>query len=177
MAAGRRSHGVAGLLNARLWLLPVVTLVVVAGCAHYSSRSLLPENVRTIYVPIFDNRTFRRGIEVELTEALKREILAKTHLRIVAKDEADTILFGEIVDFRESVLIENVADEAVESNAIVYVDFMWKDQRTGQILAEAKGVSESARFVLARGETVAKAKADSFEDLAERIINMMEKEW
>jgi len=164
-------------LAAWLCFLSVLSLAVVAGCAHYSARSLLPENVRTIYVPIFDNRTFRRGIEVELTEALKREILAKTQLRIVAKDAADTILFGEIVDFRESVLIENVADEAVESNAIVYVDFMWKDQRTGQILAEARGVSESARFVLARGETVARAKADSFEDLAERIVNMMEKEW
>jgi hypothetical protein len=151
-------------------------VALVSGCT-YSTKSLLPDDVHSVYVPIFDNRTFRRGIEVELTEALKREILTRTRLKIVPKGDADTILFGEIVDFKEAVLIENVADEAVESSAIVFVDFTWKDQRTGRVLVDMKSVSESARFVLARGETVGKAKSESFEDMARKIVNLLEREW
>jgi len=128
-------------------------------------------------VPIFDNQTFRRGLEDELTEAIRNQILFKTQLRIADRERADSILTGEIIDFRESVLLENVADEPIETNVIVYVKFQWKDLRTGRVLVSEDRLSASTRLVIPSGETVASATAESFDDLAEKIIERMEEDW
>jgi len=80
-----------------------VAVALIAGCG-YSTAPVLKENVSSVYIPIFDNRTFRRGLEYELTEAIRDQILYKTDLKIADKDRADSILTGEILDFRESVL-------------------------------------------------------------------------
>ncbi|MEK7290097.1 MAG: hypothetical protein AAB067_07960, partial [Planctomycetota bacterium] len=57
-----------GLLNltrnttkARLHTVVILlVLSVLLGSCGYSSKAVLRSNVRSIYVPIFDNKTFRR---------------------------------------------------------------------------------------------------------------------
>jgi len=56
------------------------------GCG-YSAKSLLRSNVRSIYIPIFDNDTFRRGYEFDLTREVRDQILMKTDLRIVERSQ------------------------------------------------------------------------------------------
>src|SRR5262249_31118753 len=40
-------------------------------------------NIHTVYVPIFKNRTFYKGLEFDLTRAVIREIEAKTPYKVV----------------------------------------------------------------------------------------------
>ena len=154
----------------------LIILVGVGGCG-YSHESLLPANVRSVYVPIFDNRTFRRGLEFDLTEAVKNEILLKTDLTIAPKHKADTILIGEIVDFREHVLVENENDEPTETQVEIIVDLIWKDRRTGRVLRNVKGLRETAEFIVARRETLGTATDESFRYVAERIVEALEEDW
>ena len=71
----------------------------------YSSESLFPEGVGSIYVQMFDNRSFRRGVEYELSDALAKRIEAETPYKIISsRDRADTIISGQIVQITESVL-------------------------------------------------------------------------
>ena len=44
-------------------------LALVMGCG-YSSRPMTRGDVRTVYVPVFDNQTMRRGMEFDLTRAV-----------------------------------------------------------------------------------------------------------
>jgi len=156
--------------------LVVVLFVLLTGCG-YSAKPLLKSGVRTVYVPVFDNKTFRREIEFQLTEAVKNEILYKTDLKIVPKEKADSILEGEIVDFRERVLTEDSHDNAEEVRVFVYVNVRWRDLRTGRTLMSQERITAPTEFYIPKGETVRTATAESFRDLAELIVNLMEEEW
>ena len=84
----------------------VVIFALISGCG-YTNKSLISRKINSIYIPIFENYTFRRGLEFDLTNAVKDEIMSKTKLRIAQKDNADTILTGKINKVTESVLTSN----------------------------------------------------------------------
>lgn len=137
----------------------------------------MQQNVHTIYVPIFDNKTFRRGLEFDLTNAIKNEILFKTRLKIVDKGHADSALYGEIADVQESVLIEDPEANITESSVTLIVNFSWVDLRTGRTLVERKNIQQRAEFIPRRKEDEGTAEREAFVDMAERIINLMEERW
>lgn len=150
--------------------------LLVCGCT-YTSKPLTRANVHTVHLPIFDNRTFRRGLEFRLTEAIKNELLYKTDLKIVDLDHADTVLTGEIVDVRESVLMEDLKDDIVETSVTVTVDIMWRDRRTNRVILDRRGICDTAKFVLLRGENVGTATDEAFRDLAEHIVESLQEDW
>jgi len=90
-----------------LWLTP---LLCICGCGYssvggepragsgYQWRSLYREDVKTVAVPIFQNKSFRRGVEFQLTQALVQQIEAKSPYKVVPKERADTVLDGEIIE-------------------------------------------------------------------------------
>ncbi len=155
------------------WL---IVLAALAGCG-YSAKPMTPRNVRTVYVPIFDNRTFRRGIEFQLTQAVKTELLHKADLRLSSSETADTELVGEIVDVRESVLLEDLNDDVVETGVTVTVDLVWRDLRTNRVILDRKNLSDTAEFIVTRGESVGTATEEAFRDMAERIVDLLVEKW
>lgn len=160
-------------------MINVILLILMSftvGCG-YTSRSLIDKNVHSVYVPIFDNDTFRRDLEFELTKAVKEEILFRTQLKIVDKKHADTILTGTIQDVQENVLIENPDAVTVESRVIVFVQFSWLDQRTGRILINKQNVTAAAEFIATRNEDVKTGEIEAFVNTARKIVNLMEKKW
>ncbi len=89
-----------------------------ASCGyHVAGRgSELPAEWKTLAVPALENKTTRYRIEQRLTEALVRELLARTKYRIVAEETAaDGVLHGEV--------------SRVESNAVLF------DTATGRATA------------------------------------------
>ncbi len=93
-------------------------------------------NIHTVYVPIFENRTLRRGIEFELTQAVITQIEAKTPFKVVHDCEAaDTELLGKIVTFNKSILNMNQQNEVREGQTLLTVEVVWKDRRTGEVLS------------------------------------------
>ena len=159
-----------------LVLLSIVMLSVVLGCG-YSSRSILKQNVHTVYIPIFDNNTFRRGLEYGLAKAIKDEIMFKTELRIVEKEDAETLLEGVIVDFNETVMVVDSNDNIVESRIFIVVDFTWKDVRTGRTIVKKEGIMAPTEFIVDHGETIETAKNESYVDIAEKIVDLMGENW
>jgi hypothetical protein len=151
-------------------------LVAGSGCGYHVG-SLVPSDIRTIYVPIFDNATFRRGLEFHLTEAVQRDIRRRTHLKLVGRDEADSILTGEIMDFRGALVVRDVNLRVIAEDVTISISFKWTERRTGRILAEASNVSNTVRLYAAGGETLGTATAESFRWLAEGIVDRMEGAW
>src|SRR3954462_12433308 len=73
----------------------------------YQWRSLYREDIRTVAVPIFKNKDYRRGVEFSLSKAVVNQIEMRTPYKVVAREKADTILEGEIVDIRLHTLSES----------------------------------------------------------------------
>jgi hypothetical protein len=92
--------------------------------------------IHTVYVPIFKNRTMWRGMEFQLTQAVVREIEAKTPYKVVSNcDEADTELIGTIINFNKNILNINQLNEVREAETTLAVEVIWRNRRTGDILS------------------------------------------
>jgi hypothetical protein len=141
--------------------------------------------VRTIEVPIFQNDSFRRNIEFQLTEAVQREIQTRTPYRLAKGPGADTRLTGRIVDIRKDVLGETQFDDPRELQLSLFVHVTWEDLRTGQLLAsqevpiqpQAIPLVGQAEFAPEVGQSLATATQDATERLARQIVNMLETPW
>ena len=151
-------------------------LALVMGCG-YSSRPMTRGDVRTVYVPVFDNQTMRRGMEFDLTRAVVDAINQKTQLKLAEKDAADTILQGEIVEVRQREYIRTEPLKPEEERVTVYVNVTWKDRRTNQILMKRQNVQSYADFIVSRRQDATSASKDAMTLLAEKIVNLMEEAW
>lgn len=170
-SAGDRSHRLAA------WVLMASACLAMHGCG-YSTKPLYNRAYRTISVPIFANKTFRREWEFRLTEALGKAIEARTPYKLVSQDRADTVLSGEIVDLSEDVLTRRYGTLLPrESQLTVAVNFVWKD-RNGRLLAERRNFNRSATEIPQIGERVADAEQLAIERLANAIVDQLQTaEW
>lgn len=145
----------------------------------YSNESLFPQDVTSVYVKMFDNRSFHRGVEYELTDALAKRIEAQTPYRIVSStDRADTVISGQIVSIAESVLtVERQTGRALEKQLQLRAVVNWKNLKTGELLINNSSVSAEATFSQWQNQGFSYASALAANNLARRIVELMEKEW
>ncbi len=102
----------------------------------YTTRPNYDLSIHTVRVPIFRNQTFYRGLEFDLTQAVVREIEAKTPYKVVSAGcDADTELTGNIVQFTKIILNRNQVNEVREAETILGVEIVWRNLRTGEILS------------------------------------------
>src|SRR5258706_10113744 len=87
----------------------------------YQWHSLYREDIKTVAVPIFQNKDYRRGEEFQLTKALVTQIEAKTPYKVVAREKADTILEGEITSVKVRRLSNNPRTAIPQENLYVVV--------------------------------------------------------
>lgn len=154
-------------------LLVIVGCVAWTGCAH-PRRTLLREDIRTVYVPVFDNTTWHRGLEVALTRAVTEELKLYTHLRFVSREEADSVLEGKLVAFEESKAKKSRMDEILVITVSAEVEFHWVDNRTGNEIVPRQTIRESGRHVTAGGEPLERLV---FRKAAQRIVEKMHRDW
>ena len=162
------------LLNQIMGFVLVVALM--CGCG-YSTRSLISRDISSIHIPIFENDTFRRGIEFDLTKAVKNEVMSKTNLRIASKDYADTILHGTVKEFKEGIITHGFRDSVVEARMTLFVDIQLVDRRTDRVLVHEKGISQASEYIVRRGETLESATGEGIVRMAETIVDHLAEMW
>ena len=68
-------------------MIALITLICFfgAGCGYHTAGHAvtLPDNVRTIAIPAFVNQTQTFKIEQMLTAAVVRELVTRTHYRVI----------------------------------------------------------------------------------------------
>ncbi len=143
------------------------------GCG-YSSQGLLRDDIHSVAIPVFDNETDYRELEVKLTRKLSEEIRQSTSLEIQPRNRADSILSGAIVGFDSSNETETEDEEVLMRRIVVTVEFRWTDNLTGQDLVSPVEFSHQSFFALSRKEPIAPRV---FEDTAEKIVEEMERSW
>jgi hypothetical protein len=170
-----------------------LTLLCLSGCGYtqgaapsaampasggYQWKSLYRSDVRTVAVPTFGNRSFRRGVEFALTKALVNQIEATTPYKVVPREYADTILEGEILDIRLRTLAPDVRTGLPQEQLyIVRINFTWKDQRTGKILVDRRRFEQTTTYYPTLGEGQFVGSQENVERLAVAIIEELEADW
>lgn len=173
-SAGRTARTNAPkLASVPLW---AALLLLLVGCG-YRAGTLIPADVRTVHVEMFDNDTFRHGMEIPLSRAVQKEVARRTHLQIVPRERADTILSGTIRRMDAPVTAYDQVDEVAVQRMYVQVRFEWRRRATGEVIASSDRLEDSVRILVARGETQATAAEDAFSDLAEAIVERMQEDF
>lgn len=73
------------------------------GCGIYSfSGSSLPSHIRTVAIPLFEDKTAEFGIDQQLTDILIDAITQDNTLKIAGPRSADSILKGTILRVEDS---------------------------------------------------------------------------
>ncbi len=171
----------------RACVLLVVCAAVWSGCegsggfvGGYSATELFPENVRTVSIAIFQNQTFYRGVEMDVTEALIKEVELRTPYKVVRGNVADTALVGTVTDVRQRVL-SRTFDGGIpqEVQVVVKVRFEWKDMRTGQVIRSRSSISGTGEHVpvLGASEPYEVAQHVASAELARDIVSVMRRDW
>lgn len=177
---GKRNHKEAGQnYSVVLWITAAAACFCLAGCGGYSNESLYPDEVGTVYVEMFENETFNRGAEYELTDALAKRIEAETPYKIVSnRDRADTVLSGHLVSVDKSILtMERQTGRALEKDVEMRAVVSWKNLKTGKLLIDNKTVDAMASYSEWQNQGTTYASSLAANKLARKIVELMEKEW
>ena len=165
-------------LQSLAFCLLACAAILPLGSCGYSSKPLYLKSVRTIAVPIWGNKTFRRDWEFRLTEAIDKNIEMRTPYKIAPLGEADTVLEGKITHIVETVLTARYGINLPrETQLTVVVNFTWKDQRSGRILVERTAFNRSTTEIPQIHERVADAEQLAIERTAAAIIDQLQTDW
>ncbi len=71
------------------------------SCSHYSTSGRLPEHIRTVYIPSFDNETAEFYLPQLITDEFTDRFLSDANLRLGDAAGADAALTGSVVRYYE----------------------------------------------------------------------------
>lgn len=158
-------------------MMLVVSVITVAGCG-YSNESLYRQSVQTVYVEMFQSKEFRRKIEFQLTEAIRKQIDAATPYRNAPANRADTVLQGEVLEWREiGIATDPITDRPVQNIGTLAIRYRWKDMRTGKLLVDRPLTVTTSDYVRLLGEEPYDAHELAVNQMARKIVESMEAPW
>jgi hypothetical protein len=136
-------------------LLGIVALA--AGCG-YTVRGHLPDDVRTIAIPVLANKTTKPAVETEMTRALADAFATDGRLRVVSRDQADSVLEGEVTGYELISIAFDPRANVRLYRLVVTMNVRLRDVRRNALLFEQYGFSEKADFRVlgAVSETIAR---------------------
>ncbi|NNJ27536.1 LPS assembly lipoprotein LptE [Alienimonas chondri] len=164
-------------------LLTALGLVAFTGCGYRFGHLADPE-IRTVAVPMFESVADRTGLEIQLTEAVQKEIQSRTPFRLVHEGQADTVLRGQLVGVRKRLLSQSVTDDAREIEFALAVNVTWEDRRGNtlnegalQIAPDAVPVLSTGTAAIEVGQSRATANQEAVQRIARQVVDLMEVPW
>jgi len=164
----------------------------IAGCG-YTTKSLLPSNLKTIYVDNLVNkinvtgessdtrmyRGYHPGMELETTRTIRNKYLSDGNLKIADKETADLILTGELVDFRNEALRYDRNNDIEEYRARLVVNLELRNAKDGKVRWTENNFAGESLYrttgTLVKSE--ATAIKEAADDLARRVVERTVEEW
>ncbi len=114
----------------------------------YSHASPYDDSIKTVAVNMFENRTFSPGLEVDLTDAVIKEIQRRTPWRVTSSDRADAVLSGAITSARLRALSTSPATGMVQEMGVeLSIDFDLRHAASGRSIIARKDFKAMDTFV------------------------------
>jgi hypothetical protein len=172
----------------------------VGGCG-YTTRSMISDKYRTIYITPFVNKIditseldagskykiYRPRLETDITTAVTNKFLFDGNLKPVKKETADLVLKGEVVEYRKDPLRYSDDDEVSEYRMNLVVNISLWDNKENRLLWEENNftgyfeyftdkypLTNVTRYSASNDQTPLN---NALDDLARRIVERTINEW
>ncbi|MDD4858172.1 MAG: LptE family protein [Candidatus Krumholzibacteria bacterium] len=156
-----------------------VFLVLAPACGIYSTKGRTAGDIKKIAVPNLSNETAQPDIEIDITSNLRDGLIKDNTLKVVPEDEADAVLEGTVIDYRNVPFTFNADLQAEQYRLFVSLSvslfnpkdnsYIWKDRR---IEAHSDYYLETATE-----RNYDKALEEVYKDIVEGILNATTQEW
>ncbi len=92
------------------------SLLILPACGYRmaGTGSHLTAGMKSIFIPVFENKTMEPIIEEELTPAVIREFLRDGRIEVVGSSKADMVLKGSVVSYKETPVSFDASENVLE---------------------------------------------------------------
>jgi len=97
-------------------------VVLLSGCAHYTTSSGLIGGIRSVAIPLAENDTAEPDISEVLTERATEALTVDGRLRVVDEESADAILFLRLVGAEDRPFTFTAGEETEQYRFRAFVD-------------------------------------------------------
>jgi hypothetical protein len=172
----RRGDGPAGggrALRASLLVLALGLAGAAASCGYRLGPAAPLAGATTVRIPVFENRTYRRGVETDLARQIVSSLASRSRLRPV-DEGGDLVVEGVITEVQEDLLSAKEPEQVRESALFVTVLVTVRDGRSGEPVVKMRRITERESFVPDIGESVRTARVEALKRLAEGVVDLLE---
>lgn len=137
----RKSHG--------LMLSFAAALLAVTGCATYRFGSSVPEELRTISVPVFENDSGYPEIDAIVTQYVLREFQREGTFKIKDTKSSSLKLLGKLVksDLTPLSYDRNYGSRASEYRYALVAEITLVERSTGKLLLDGVKIKANTTFL------------------------------
>ena len=157
-------------------------MIVLAGCSYSPNPNPVSSHTGTIAVPVFQNRTTQPALEEEVTTAIVNRLIQGSKLRVVPESEADLVVTGVVIGYKNSVFGFNATEKAEEYQVAVTLGVTVRDRTKNRELWKDDQLVRTANyFVVQVGSqapgTEDQGRASAVDKLAEAVLNKTVETW
>jgi len=165
-----------------VWFL--VTAMVLSGCG-YTRKTVLPQNIKTIYVETVKNKldpasiyAYQQGLEMDITNAVIQRLQQDGTLKVVEQNKADAILKTDLVSLDQEGLRFNSLEGVAQYRFFIVVRLKL-ETKTGNVIWEEPNFSGDNEYYVTNITSIGEQKAavDAVHRLAYNIADRITEDW
>lgn len=129
-------------VRSKLLGLIVLLAMLVSACGYRLTPvgGVVPEDSKTIAIPVFVNGTNEPNVDISLTQAVVNEFLTDGRLKIASVDDADLILRCKVVKFEVIATAYTPTTYIQQYNINISVDARLTETKSNKVLWQVKGL-------------------------------------
>jgi outer membrane lipopolysaccharide assembly protein LptE/RlpB len=154
-------------------------LALAVACG-YSTTSRTAKDIKTIYVPFFENKTAEPNLEISVTNLIIQNLVTDNTLKVVSENAADAILDGQIVEFKNQPFSFDKDLNAEEYHVVIRVVATLFNRRTNEPIWKDRSFDGDGSYFVEKvenGNTFEQAVNESIHEITDRILNLTVQDW
>jgi len=168
-----------------LSLALTLLLALLCGCGPYSFSPSVSGDIKTISVPLLENRTNEFGISEALTQGIIDGFITDNTLKISTREKADAVLVGTIIEYDRKPYTFDQQENVKEYIVRIFIQAYLEKSKDKERVWEVERMEGWGTFRIAgdpnnpdlQPETEDIARERAIAKLAQDIINRTVKSW
>jgi hypothetical protein len=162
--------------------MAVLTAGLMSSCSYSPSPALFPQHLKTIAVPVFQNRTTQPALEQEVTTSIVNRFIRESKLRVVSEDQADLVITGAVTSYKNVVFGFNAQEKAQEYQVAVTLTVTAKDRVKNRELWKDDNLVRTANYYVTEAngqpaQTENDGRSQAVDKLSDAILNKTVENW
>jgi outer membrane lipopolysaccharide assembly protein LptE/RlpB len=159
----------------KVWFFAPALVMMIWGCGYrFTGGGDFPFKVKSLFVPVFENRSSETGIETVITNDFIYELTRSSNVSIVEKESADAVLWGVITSLSNQTVSRSGTQTPLERKVRLYLDLKLTD-RQGKVLWATRGFSDDESYEVSGDKfSTEQRKEVAIKTISKRMAEMIQ---